>query len=178
MTAFTSVSTYINYEQETAKLATNYDVDAELRFDLVSNIDYKQIITIAKELLKAVGLQPDNISKYPSELSGGMQKRVALARAIATKPEIIFFDEPTTGLDPIMTDIISELIIKCVKAIGASAITITHDIGSAVKIADRIGLMYKGNIIWVGTGDELKKSDNPYVKQFLNGKSEGPIKVI
>ncbi len=140
--------------------------------------DDKYLENIAKELLKAVGLQPDNISKYPSELSGGMQKRVALARAIATKPEIIFFDEPTTGLDPIMTDIISELIIKCVKAIGASAITITHDIGSAVKIADRIGLMYKGNIIWVGTGDELKKSDNPYVKQFLNGKSEGPIKVI
>ena len=114
---------------------------------------------------------------YPSEISGGMQKRVSLARAIATKPEIIFFDEPTTGLDPIMADVINDLIIESARGLGATALTITHDMASARKIADRIAMLYKGKIIWQGTVKELEKTDNPYVKQFINGSSQGPIKV-
>ena len=113
----------------------------------------------------------------PSELSGGMQKRVGLARAIATKPEIIFFDEPTTGLDPIMSDVINDLIIESVKGLGATALTITHDMASARKIADRIAMLYKGKIIWQGTVKEMDKTDNPYVNQFIRGSSKGPIKV-
>ena len=113
----------------------------------------------------------------PSELSGGMQKRVGLARAIATKPEIIFFDEPTTGLDPIMSDVINDLIIESVKGLGATALTITHDMASARKIADKIAMLYKGKIIWQGTVKEMDKTDNPYVRQFINGCSQGPIKV-
>ena len=111
----------------------------------------------------------------PAELSGGMQKRVGLARAIATRPEIIFFDEPTTGLDPIMADVINDLIVKCVKQIGATAITITHDMASARKIADKIAMLYKGKIIWCGTVEEMDKTDNPYVQQFIHGKADGPI---
>ena len=106
-----------------------------------------------------------------------MQKRVGLARAIASLPEILFFDEPTTGLDPIMSDVINKLIVSCVKNIGATALTITHDIASARKIADRIAMLYQGKIIWLGTVDELDKTDNPYVRQFIQGSSEGPIKL-
>ena len=131
----------------------------------------------AIKYLNQVGLSADVADLSPSELSGGMQKRVGLARAIATQPEIIFFDEPTTGLDPIMADVINDLIITSVKKIGASALTITHDMASARKIADRIAMLYKGKIIWQGTVKELKKTDNPYVLQFINGSSEGPIKV-
>ena len=131
----------------------------------------------AIKYLKQVGLSADVADLSPSELSGGMQKRVGLARAIATQPEIIFFDEPTTGLDPIMADVINNLIIASVKKIGASALTITHDMASARKIADRIAMLYKGKIIWQGTVKELEKTDNPYVIQFIKGNSEGPIKV-
>lgn len=131
----------------------------------------------AIKYLNQVGLSADVADLSPSELSGGMQKRVGLARAIATQPEIIFFDEPTTGLDPIMADVINDLIITSVKKIGASALTITHDMASARKIADRIAMLYKGKIIWQGTVKELKKTDNPYVLQFINGSSDGPIKV-
>ena len=131
----------------------------------------------AIKYLKQVGLSSDISDLSPSELSGGMQKRVGLARAIATQPEIIFFDEPTTGLDPIMADVINDLIITSVKKIGASALTITHDMASARKIADRIAMLYKGKIIWQGTVEELEKTDNPYVIQFVKGNSEGPIKV-
>lgn len=131
----------------------------------------------AVKYLHQVGLGADVADLSPSELSGGMQKRVGLARAIATKPEIIFFDEPTTGLDPIMADVINDLIIDSVKKIGASALTITHDMASARKIADRIAMLYQGKIIWQGTVTELDKTDNPYVCQFVNGCSQGPIKV-
>ena len=106
-----------------------------------------------------------------------MQKRVSLARAIATKPEIIFFDEPTTGLDPIMADVINDLIIESAKGLGATALTITHDMASARKIADKIAMLYKGKIIWQGTVKELDKTENEYVRQFINGSSHGPIKV-
>ena len=115
--------------------------------------------------------------KFPGEISGGMQKRVSLARAIATKPEIIFFDEPTTGLDPIMADVINDLIIESARGLGATTLTITHDMASARKIADKIAMLYKGKIIWCGTVKEMEKTDNPYVCQFINGCSQGPIKV-
>ena len=131
----------------------------------------------AVEVLRQVGLGPDVADLSPSELSGGMQKRVGLARAVATRPEIIFFDEPTTGLDPIMADVINDLIIDSVKKLGASAPTISHDMASARKIADRIAMLYQGKIIWQGTVAEMDKTDNPYVCQFVNGCSKGPIKV-
>ena len=113
----------------------------------------------------------------PAELSGGMQKRVALARAIAAEPEIIFFDEPTTGLDPIMADVINELIVKCVRELGATAISITHDMASARKIADRIAMIHKGKIVWHGPAGEIDHSGNPYVDQFIHGRAEGPIQM-
>jgi phospholipid/cholesterol/gamma-HCH transport system ATP-binding protein len=102
---------------------------------------------------------------------------VALARAIATEPEIIFFDEPTTGLDPIMADVINELIVKCVKELGVTALSITHDMASARKIADRIAMIYQGRIIWHGSRDDMEHSGNPFVDQFINGRAEGPIRM-
>ncbi len=132
---------------------------------------------IALAKLAAVGLGPEVGELAPSELSGGMQKRVALARAIATEPEIIFFDEPTTGLDPIMADVINELIVKCVKDLGATALSITHDMASARKIADRIAMIYQGKIIWCGHRGDIDHSGNPYVDQFINGRAEGPIRM-
>ena len=148
-------------------------------FGLLENqkMPRKQAKTEAVRVLRQVGLAPDVADLYPSEISGGMQKRVSLARAIATKPEIIFFDEPTTGLDPIMADVINDLIIESARGLGATALTITHDMASARKIADRIAMLYKGKIIWQGTVKEHEKTDNPYVKQFINGSSQGPIKV-
>jgi phospholipid/cholesterol/gamma-HCH transport system ATP-binding protein len=113
----------------------------------------------------------------PAELSGGMQKRVGLARAVAADPEIIFFDEPTTGLDPIMADIINDLIIATVKDVGATTLSITHDMVSARKIADRIAMLYKGKIIWQGPTSEIDSSGNPFVEQFIHGSAEGPIKM-
>lgn len=127
--------------------------------------------------LGAVGLGPDVANLSPSELSGGMQKRVGLARAICTNPEIIFFDEPTTGLDPIMADVINDLIVKCVKDLGATALSITHDMASARKIADRIAMLYKGKLIWVGPVSQIDNSGNPYVDQFIHGRAEGPIQM-
>jgi phospholipid/cholesterol/gamma-HCH transport system ATP-binding protein len=132
-------------------------------------------IAIAK--LGNVGLEPEVGELRPSELSGGMQKRVGLARAIAAEPEIIIFDEPTTGLDPIMADVINDLIVKCVRDLGATAVSITHDMASVRKIADRIAMIYKGRIIWSGAKDEIDRSGNPYVDQFVNGRAEGPIKM-
>ena len=130
---------------------------------------------IALEKLAAVGLGGEVGDLSPAELSGGMQKRVALARAIAAEPEIIFFDEPTTGLDPIMADVINDLIVKCVRDVGATAVSITHDMVSARKIADRIAMLHKGRIIWQGPTAEIDRTDNPYVDQFVHGRAEGPI---
>ncbi|MBP3545562.1 MAG: ATP-binding cassette domain-containing protein [Alphaproteobacteria bacterium] len=148
-------------------------------FGLIENkkMSRKQAKQEAIKYLRQVGLSEDVADLSPSELSGGMQKRVGLARAIATNPEIIFFDEPTTGLDPIMADVINDLIINSVKKIGASALTITHDMASARKIADRIAMLYKGKIVWQGSVKELDTTDNPYVRQFVQGSSQGPIKV-
>ena len=117
---------------------------------------------------------PKSAQLYPAELSGGMQKRVGLARAIAADPEIIFFDEPTTGLDPIMADVINNLIVDCVKRLGATTISITHDMASARKIADDIAMIHKGEIIWQGPAKTIDDSGNPYVDQFIHGRAEGP----
>ncbi len=130
---------------------------------------------LAIEKLGAVGLAPKVADSYPAELSGGMKRRVALARAIAHDPEIILFDEPTVGLDPILATVINELIIKCVRDLKATAISITHDIASARKIADRIAMLYNGKLIWDGAANEIDKTKNPYVDQFINGRAEGPI---
>lgn len=130
---------------------------------------------IALEKLQAVNLDESSAFIYPAELSGGMQKRVALARAIAANPEVIFFDEPTTGLDPIVSGTINKLIIDSVRHLGASALTITHDISSLRQIADRVGLLCQGKLIWTGTVKEMDKTDNPYVVQFINGLPNGPF---
>ncbi|HEY8964058.1 MAG TPA: ATP-binding cassette domain-containing protein, partial [Alphaproteobacteria bacterium] len=130
---------------------------------------------IAIQKLTAVGLGERVANLFPAELSGGMQKRVSLARAIAGNPDIIFFDEPTTGLDPIMADVINELIVQCVKDLGATALTITHDMASARKIADHIAMIYDGKIIWTGPVGELDHSGNAYVEQFIHGRADGPI---
>jgi len=132
---------------------------------------------IALTKLAAVGLGAEVGELRPAELSGGMQKRVGLARAIAAEPEIIFFDEPTTGLDPIMADVINDLIIKCVREVGATAVSITHDMVSARKIGDRIAMLHQGKIVWQGPAGEVDHSDNPFVDQFVHGRAEGPIQM-
>src|SRR5579871_6441736 len=130
---------------------------------------------VAITKLSAVGLGRDVAELRPAELSGGMQKRVALARAIAADPEIIFFDEPTTGLDPIMADVINNLILECVRGLGATAVSITHDMVSAQKVGDHIAMLHKGQIVWHGPATEIDRSGNPFVDQFIHGRAEGPI---
>ena len=132
---------------------------------------------IAIRKLGNVGLGPEVGELFPAELSGGMQKRVALARAIATEPQIIFFDEPTTGLDPIMGDVINELIRDCVTDLGATALSITHDMSSVRRIADRVAMIHEGRIIWNGSAKEIDHSGNDYVDQFIHGRASGPIKM-
>jgi phospholipid/cholesterol/gamma-HCH transport system ATP-binding protein len=132
-------------------------------------------IAIAK--LAQVGLGAEVGELFPAELSGGMQKRVALARAIASDPEIMFFDEPTTGLDPIMADVINNLIIKTTRQMGATALSITHDMASARKIAHRIAMLYQGRIIWAGPVGQIDRSGDERVEQFIHGRAEGPIQM-
>jgi phospholipid/cholesterol/gamma-HCH transport system ATP-binding protein len=129
----------------------------------------------AIEKLSRVGLGPDVADLFPSELSGGMQKRVALARAIATDPEVLFFDEPTTGLDPIKAGVINDLIRGIVTEMGASAITITHDMASVRAIADRVAMLHDGRLRWIGPVGELDTTPDPFVRQFVDGSAEGPI---
>jgi len=129
----------------------------------------------AGEILGQLGLGPSVGELYPSELSGGMQKRVALARAIAAQPDIMFFDEPTTGLDPIMGAVIDGLIVDCVKRLGSTAVAITHDMASARRIGDVIAMLHQGRIIWSGPPTALMDSGNPEVDQFTHGRREGPI---
>jgi phospholipid/cholesterol/gamma-HCH transport system ATP-binding protein len=138
-------------------------------------MDHDQAHEIALKKLSQVGLGRNVGDMFPAELSGGMQKRVGLARAIAANPEIIFFDEPTTGLDPIMADVINDLIVDCVKDLGATALSITHDMASARKIADHVAMIYEGKIIWYGKVSDLDHSDNPFVDQFIHGRADGPI---
>lgn len=160
-------------------LFDSLNVWENVAFGLIQGEGYKKQAAkdIAMEKLAAVGLGSEVGDLSPSELSGGMQKRVGLARAIATEPKIIFFDEPTTGLDPIMADIINDLIVKCVQELGATALSITHDIASARKISNRIAMLYKGKIIWEGPTNTIDDTGNPYVEQFIRGQAEGPIRM-
>ncbi len=162
-----------------AALFDSLPVWQNVAFGLIQGrkMDRGQAREIAIEKLGHVGLGPEVATLYPAELSGGMQKRVGLARAIAADPEIIFFDEPTTGLDPIMADVINNLIVDCVKRLGATAISITHDMVSARRIADRIAMIYKGKIMWQGPASAIDTSGNPYVEQFIHGRAEGPIQM-
>jgi len=129
----------------------------------------------AIEALEQVRLSPDVADRFPSELSGGMQKRAGLARAVVAQPEILFFDEPTTGLDPITAAAINELISHQVRRLGSTAVSITHDLASAQTIGDEIAMLHGGKIIWRGPAAELRTTDNPYVRQFVEGRAEGPI---
>lgn len=133
---------------------------------------------IAVEKLRRVGLKPEVADLYPAELSGGMQKRVGLARAIAAEPEIIFFDEPTTGLDPIMAGVINDLIREIVTEMGATAMTITHDMTSVRAIADRVAMLHDGVIQWTGPIADLDTTPDPYVQQFIHGRATGPIAAV
>jgi len=133
---------------------------------------------IAIEKLQRVGMGPDVADLFPAELSGGMQKRVGLARAIAADPKIIFFDEPTTGLDPIMAGVINDLIREIVTEMGATAMTITHDMSSVRAIADRVAMLHAGKIRWEGPVGEIDTADDPYLQQFITGSAEGPIETL
>jgi phospholipid/cholesterol/gamma-HCH transport system ATP-binding protein len=133
---------------------------------------------IAIEKLRRVGLKPDVADLFPAELSGGMQKRVGLARAIAAEPEIIFFDEPTTGLDPIMAGVINDLIREIVVEMGATAMTITHDMTSVRAIADTVAMLHGGKIRWTGPVSDMDATPDPYVQQFIHGRADGPIESV
>jgi phospholipid/cholesterol/gamma-HCH transport system ATP-binding protein len=142
-----------------------------------THLQEEEIRKIASEKLALVGLK--NVEDLmPAELSGGMRKRVSLARAIAIEPEILLYDEPTTGIDPIMADAINDLIVQMKEKLNVTSIAITHDMKSAYKIADRIAMLYQGKIIEVGTPEEIRSSSNPMVQQFIEGRSEGPIKIL
>ena len=164
---------------QNAALFDSLSVWENVAFSLIQNrhLSRKEARKIAIKKLAQVGLKSDVADASPADLSGGMRKRVGLARAIATEPAVIFFDEPTTGLDPIMSDVINDLIRDTVKTLGATALTITHDMNSARKIADRIAMLYEGKIIWIGTVKELDKTKNPYVRQFVAGSAQGPIQM-
>jgi phospholipid/cholesterol/gamma-HCH transport system ATP-binding protein len=140
-------------------------------------IERRQARDRAAEVLAQVGLAASVGELYPAELSGGMQKRVALARAIAARPDIIFFDEPTTGLDPIMGAVIDGLIVDCVKRLGATAVSITHDMASARRIGDQAAMIHHGRIVWTGPAARLGNTGNPMVDQFARGEREGPIQM-
>ena len=142
-----------------------------------NTLDMQAARDIAVTSLAQVGLGPEYLDVFPASLSGGMQKRVGLARAIASKPDIIFFDEPTTGLDPIMTDVINHLIRDCVRELGATTLTITHDMTSVRAIADKTALLYQGRIIWQGTTDELELSDDPFLTSSLTGWLMAPLRL-
>ncbi len=131
----------------------------------------------AVEVLAQVGLDANVADLSPAELSGGMQKRVALARAIASEPAIMFFDEPTTGLDPIMGAVIDELIVDCVKRLGSTSIAITHDMASAQRIGDMAAMLFEGRVSWTGPAAGLLTSTDPVVDQFTHGRAQGPIKM-
>jgi len=164
---------------QAAALFDSLPVWENVAFSLIQGrgMGRKQAREVAIEKLAKVGLGPEVATLSPSELSGGMQKRVGLARAIASDPEIIFFDEPTTGLDPIMADVINDLIVSTVEDLGVTTLSITHDMASARKIADRIAMIYKGKIIWQGPTEQIDNSGNDYVDQFIHGRAEGPIKM-
>ena len=143
----------------------------------LKKISNHEALEVATHTLASVGLQADVAMRYPAELSGGMQRRVAIARSMVTHPKIMFFDEPTAGLDPIISNIINELIVDCSQRLGATSITITHDINSARHIAKNVAMIHGGKIIWHGSVKEMDKTDNPYVAQFIHGRTKGPIQM-
>ena len=160
-----------------AALFDSMSVWENVAFGLIQNrrMPRRRARETAIDRLAQVGLGRAVADRSPAELSAGMQKRVGIARAIATEPEILFFDEPTTGLDPIMGDVINELILKCVRELGATALTITHDMSSARRIADRIAMIHRGRIVWAGGVSAVDDSGNAIVEQFIHGRTEGPI---
>ncbi len=162
---------------QNAALFDSLNVWRNVAFGLIEGqgMNPEQAHEIALLKLAQVGLQESVAELLPNELSGGMRKRVGLARAIATEPKILFFDEPTTGLDPIMGQVIDELIVSCVKELGATAVTITHDMQSLRRIADDVVMLFEGRDIWHGSVQEIDSTDNPYIRQFVEGSSEGPI---
>ena len=160
-----------------AALFDSLEVWHNVAFRLINadGVSRKEAKARAIEALHRVGLAADVAGLYPSEISGGMQKRVGLARAVVANPEVIFFDEPTTGLDPINADVINNLIVEQVKRLGCTAVSITHDMASARKIGDEIAMLHAGQIVWRGPAAEIDRSGNPYVEQFINGRATGPI---
>jgi phospholipid/cholesterol/gamma-HCH transport system ATP-binding protein len=164
---------------QNAALFDSLPVWENVAFGLLARhqVTRRQARAAAIEVLAQVGLGADIAGLYPAELSGGMQKRVGLARAIAARPDILFFDEPTTGLDPIMGAVIDGLIVDCVKRLGSTAIAITHDMASARRIGDRAAMLYGGQIVWQGAATDLMASGNPLVDQFTHGRREGPIQM-
>jgi phospholipid/cholesterol/gamma-HCH transport system ATP-binding protein len=142
-----------------------------------TSLSEDQVKERVREKLALVGLTGLE-DKYPAELSGGMKKRVGLARAMAMDPECIILDEPTTGLDPIMADVINELILRLQKDLCITSVAVTHDMVSATKIADRIAMLYEGQIIFDGTPQQIQQSTDPVVQQFITGSAEGPVKPV
>jgi len=164
---------------QNAALFDSMNVYENVAFPLVEHtkLSKEQIDKIVAEKLRLVGLR-DVEKKLPSELSGGMKKRVGLARAIALEPEIMLYDEPTTGLDPIMCDVVDNLINDTQKELGITSVVISHDIESTLKIADYIAMLYDGKVVLYGPTEVFKTTDNPYVKQFFSASKEGPIKIM
>ena len=161
-----------------AALFDSLSVWENVAFRMRRKMDKDEAREVAITKLRRVGLGPENADLFPGELSGGMQKRVGLARAIADDPEIIFFDEPTTGLDPIMADVINALIREVVVEMGATAITITHDMTSVRRIADKVAMLHDGVIQWTGPVGDLETCGDPYIEQFIHGRADGPIEAL
>ncbi len=160
-------------------LFDSLDVAENVYFGLrrIKELSNKELFQIAKEKLALVGLK-DIEALSPSELSGGMKKRVALARVIAMNPSVILYDEPTTGIDPIMADAINDLIISLQEKLKVTSVVVTHDMTSAYKVADRMAMLHEGKIIEVGSAAAFKRSTNPYIKQFVKGSAKGPIHLV
>lgn len=165
---------------QSAALFDSLTVGENVAFGLIQGqgMGQRQALEIAINKLAQVGLGPEVAALSPAELSGGMRKRVGLARAIAADPEIIFFDEPTTGLDPIMGAVIDELIVSTVQDMGATALSITHDMASARRIGDHVAMLHEGRIVWTGPMAEIDRSGNDHVDQFIHGRAEGPIQMV
>ena len=162
-----------------AALFDSLPIWENVAFSLMTKKKYsrRELYALAIEKMALVGLNSKTANLFPEDLSAGMQKRAGLARAIADDPAIIFFDEPTTGLDPVMSDAINKLILHVNQVVGATTLTITHDMASAKKIGDRIAMLHEGKIVWVGESSQVENSGNEYLDQFIHGRTSGPIKM-
>ncbi|MCQ2410205.1 MAG: ABC transporter ATP-binding protein [Elusimicrobiaceae bacterium] len=174
-----AIRRHFGYLFQEGALFDSMTVGENVSFGLkyLTDVPASEYPKIIREKLALVGLKEDVAKLNPSELSGGMKKRVSLARVLAVSPQVILYDEPTTGLDPIMSDIISDLVLDLKAKLGVTSVVITHDMHSAFKIADYIAFLYEGKILLYGTPQEFRQTDNPYVKQFVNGSSHGPIQM-